>query len=191
MPARHSYLALDQDHALVADWFASLRHEVTVSDQPDRIVYYFRKMALASLPNAGDVDQHVTPLVFIVKPQKRLTTLWTDSEVLFTPKPLKSQFPELDKINKAFVAWLKQFNLVFTQKSPESLPWKYYLEGGIQNVDQELYALPQAMEALRGGQYFVHHADTLARLNTVAKTLRLRGYDTVVPSAFTRPLQRL
>lgn len=177
MPARFSYLALDHDLALVTDWFASLKHEITVNDRPDRIVYYFRKMAFASLPIAGDVDQDVTPLVFVVKPQKRLTTLWTDSEVLFTPKPLTSQFPELDKINKAFATWLKQFDLVFTQKAPESFACKYYLEGGIKNFDQELYALPQAMAALRGGQYFVHHADTPARLNTVAKTLRLRGYD--------------
>jgi hypothetical protein len=65
----------------------------------------------------------------------------------------------------------------WAKKSGSPSDWNYYLEGGIQNSDAELFALPQAREALRHGQYFVHCRDNEIRLQTVSKALRLRGYD--------------
>jgi hypothetical protein len=175
---RYSYLALDGDHQLVLDWFASLPDEVTVSDREDRRLIYFRAMATRPLETEGEIDQDSTPLVFISTPRKLRGTLWTDAEVSFSPTPLKSQFPALQRISQAFAKWLKQFDLVFTQKHPAKSDFLYYLEGGIQNVDSELYALPQASTALRNGQYFVHHRHGAASLDTLCRTLRLRGYDT-------------
>jgi hypothetical protein len=58
----------------------------------------------------------------------------------------------------------------------ERFEWNYYLECGIQNVYAELYALPRAVKALRSGQYFVHHKVSARRLDTLARTLRLREY---------------
>ncbi|MCX6955961.1 MAG: hypothetical protein NTV51_27800 [Verrucomicrobia bacterium] len=176
MAVRYSYLALEEDHRLVAEWFSALPEEVTVSDGPDRVLFYFHAMATKPLPTDGTIDQQTTPLVFVEKPRKKRGTLWTDAEVYFTPSPLKRQFPTLGKISQSFEKWLRGFDLVFAQKNAAQSKWTYYLEAGIQNYCEEVYALPEAMAALRSGQYFVHHRASAGALDTLARSLRLRGY---------------
>lgn len=176
MAVRYHYLALEEDHRLVVDWFSALPDEATVDDRPDRRLLYFRAMAAHSLPLDVTVDQGKMPFVFIEKPQKRRGTLWTDAEVYFSPTPLKPQFLGLHKISQSFAKWLRQFDLVFSQKNAAQSEWLYYLEAGIQNLDNKLYALPAAMAALRGGQYFVHHRASSGQLDILAKSLWLRGY---------------
>jgi hypothetical protein len=176
MAVRYTYLALEEDHRLVVDWFSALPDEVTLSERPDRLLLYYRAMAARPLPMDDTVNQEQTPLVFIEKPQKKRGTLWTDAEVYFSPTPLKPQFPALQRISESFAKWLRQFDVVFAQKHAAQSEWKYYLEAGIQNFDAELYALPRAMAALRAGQYFVHHRASSGELDVLAKSLRLRGY---------------
>lgn len=177
MAVRYYFLALEKDYESVTDWFAGLSNETTVLERPDGSWYYFRAMAKGPLLDAEDINQESTPLVWISKPQKRNGALWTNGEVIFTPTPLKPQFPELNKISIAFGKWLKQFDLVFSQKTNVQSEWAYYLEAGIQNFNDKLFALPMAMEALRNGQYFVHNQANPTVLDTVVKTLRLRGYN--------------
>ena len=178
MAVRYHYLALQDDYELVVDWFASLTHEISVDERSDRRLLYFRSMAKEPLPLHGEINQKATPFVFIEKPQIKLGTLRTDSEVYFSATPLKAQFPELQKISTGFLKWLRQYDLVFSREHADQSEWKYYLEGGIQNFTSELYALPSAMAALRKGQYFVHLRDSDGLLNTLSKTLALRGYKT-------------
>ena len=177
MSVRYSYIALENDHKMVADWFDALGDSKSVGDSPDHLVIYFREMAVEPLPPAEEVNQDKTPLVRIVKPQRRMLTLWTDAEVLFTPTPLKPQYPALQKISKSFAKWLQNFPIVHCPSSRTETGWEYYLEGGIQNFVPVLYALPEAMEALRTGRYFVHHRDNASVLETLARKLRLRGYN--------------
>jgi hypothetical protein len=176
MAVSYTYLALEEDHQLVADWFSALPDEKTVNDRADRLLFYFRTMAARPLPLNDKIDPEKTPLVLIAKPHKIRGTLWTDAEVLFTPTPLKPQYPALQKISQAFAKWLKQYDLVFSQKNAAQSEWKYYLEAGIQNFDAELYALPRALAALQAGQYFVHHRASSGQLDTLGKSLKLRGY---------------
>ena len=176
VPTRHCYLAVDEDQEQVAEWLNALQEERTVNDRADRTVYYFRGMANEPLPPIEQIDQEKTPLIFNIKPQRVRGTLWTDAEVEFTPVPLKAQFPRLYQIHLEFAKWIKSFDFVFSQKDNRFCEWNYYLEGGIRNFDAELYALPQAMKALRLGQYFVHHRKNVRGLEALAKTLRLRGY---------------
>ncbi len=176
MAVKYSYLAIGDDYQLVSDWFAAIKDEKTTNDRTDRLLLYFRSMAKEPLPQASEIDQERTPLVFITKPRQIRGTLWTDAEVLFTPTPLRPQFPALQRISQDFAQWLKQFELVFSQKNSEKSDWKYYLEAGIQNFDKELYALPKAYAALKTGQYFVHHRASLHRLDVLTKSLRLRAY---------------
>lgn len=178
MAVRYTYLALEEDHQLVADWFSALPDEVTVSDRSDRLLFYFRAMATRPLPTEEKIDQEKTPLVFVEKPQKKRGTLWTDAEVYFPATPLRPQFPGLQKISQSFAKWLRQYDLVFSQKNAAQSEWKYYLEAGIQNFDEELYALPHAFGALKAGQYFVHRRASDGALDVLAKSLRLRGYQT-------------
>ena len=182
MAVRYHYLALGEDHQLVVDWFSALPDEVTVDERPDRCLLYFRAMAAQPLPLNGIVDQKKTPFVFIETPQKKRGTLWTDAEVYFSPTPLKPQFPGLQKISQSFAKWLRQFDLVFSKKNAALSEWLYYLEAGIQNFDEELYALPAAMAALRGGQYFVHHRASAGQLDVLMKSLRLRGHHVEQPN---------
>ena len=184
MAVRYHYLALEQDHQLVVDWFSALPDEVTVDDRPDRRLLYFRAMAAHPLPLDRAVDQEKTPFVFIEKPQRKRGTLWTDAEVHFSPTPLKSQFPGLQKISQSFADWIQQFDLVFSQKNTAQGEWLYFLEAGIQNYCAELYALPKAMAALRAGQYFVHHRASEDQLDVLAKSLRLRGYQSEQRNSF-------
>lgn len=176
MAARYSYLALADDHKLVTDWFAALPAEMTVNERRDRTVYYFRELAKHPLPPTDKIDEDKTPLVFVVPPQRLRGTLWSGAEVIFTPTPLRAQFPGLEKISKSFAKWLKEFDVVYSQKAGAASEWDYYLEAGIQDWNAEIYALPSAMAALRSGQYFVHHRATPARLDVLVKSLRLRGY---------------
>src|SRR6185503_16471408 len=107
MAVRYHYLALEEDHQLVVDWFSALPADVTVDDRTNRRLLYFRAMAAHPLPLDGTVDQEKTPFVFIEKPQKKLGILWTDVEVYFSPTPLKSQFPVLQKISQSFARWIR------------------------------------------------------------------------------------
>jgi hypothetical protein len=178
MPATYHYLALNTDHQMVVDWFKSLPHEVTVDERADRILLYFRAMAKQSLPLNGTVDQKKSPLVFIQAPTRRRGTLWTSAEVCFSPQPFRSQFPKLHSVSRAFSEWLGRFDMVFSLVDPQISEWDYYLEGGIRNFSDKVFALPEAMRALRSGQYFVHFRDSDSRMSTLAKTLALRGYNT-------------
>ena len=176
MAVTYSFLALKDDYQLIVDWFTAIEAEKAINDRADRLLFYFRSMAKEPLPQASEIDQERTPFVFITKPRQLRGTLWTDAEVHFTPTPLRPQFPALQKVSQDFAKWLKQFELVFSQKNSEKSDWKYYLEAGIQNFDKELYALPQAYAALQSGQYFVHHRASHGQLDVLAKTLRLREY---------------
>lgn len=177
MSVSYHFLASERDYQLVTSWFAALENEMTMKERPDGTWLYFREMAGKPLPDSEYINQETTPLVWISKPQKRSGILWTDAEVCFTATPLKSQFPELNKISMQFAKWLKQFDLIFAQKDNVTPEWSYYLEGGIQSVSEKLYALPDAMAALQNGRYFVHHRANEAVLETVVKALRLRGYE--------------
>jgi hypothetical protein len=99
---------------------------------------------------------------------------------------MRSSFPRLQRVLTSFRQWLKAFPLVFRQpRLPETSggSWDYYLEGGIRNVSDEIFALPAGMAALERGQYFVWHGDSEARLDTLLKSLRLRGVTNAEPGA--------
>jgi hypothetical protein len=167
---------MGDDQKLIDNWFGALDEEATISESSEGRWYYFRQMALVPLPPAGQVDQQSTPLVLLQRPQSVLGTIWTGGSVIFTPTPLRSQFPKLDRINRLFGKWLRDFELVFShQPAAQAHNWDYYLEGGIMNCAKEIFALPEAMNALRRGQYFVRHGINASSLDQLSRQLRLRG----------------
>ena len=176
MSVSYFYLGIAEDQQLVVNWFSALGIEMETNENDERIVHFFRTFARKPLLAVEEIDQKTTPLVFIEKPRQVRGTLWTDAAVIFSPTPLRSQFSELNRISQSFAKWLHSFDHVFSQKRNGPKEWNYFLEAGIQNWDEELYALPKAMEALRKGQYFVHRKATTGRLDTLAKSLRLREY---------------
>ncbi len=134
--------------------------------------------------NEADVKRF--PVVLLVLPQVRHGILWTAGEVQFLPESMRSSFPGLQKVLTSFRQWLRTFPVVFRQpRLPETSggPWDYYLEGGIRNVSDEVFALPAGMAALERGQYFVWQGDSEGRLDTVLRMLRLRGVTNAEPCA--------
>lgn len=126
----------------------------------------------------NEVDVKRSPVVLLILPQIRHGILWTAGEVQFLAEKMRSSFPGLQKVLTSFHRWSRAFPVVFRQpRLPETSggSWDYYLEGGIRNVSDEVFALPQGMIALERGQYFVWQGDSEGRLDTVLRMLRLRG----------------
>lgn len=90
------------------------------------------------------------------------------------------KFPQLVEVNRKFIKWLKQYNLVFTRKADHDNRFDYFLEGSIRNWDSDVYALPLAFDALGKGKYFVNHDDDGHLLDTLCKQLKLRGVEGLI-----------
>jgi len=121
------------------------------------------------------VDIRKSPLVSVVLPQVRRGSLWTVGEVHFLPSPLARTFPPLARVSKRFRIWLAQFPLVFSRANDFESHWDYFLEGSIRNHMGDIFALPEGMQALNEGRYFVADDDNEYVVETVVKSLRLRG----------------
>jgi len=91
------------------------------------------------------------------------------------PKPLRKVCPPLESINRNFRRWLANFERVFARHPTRQGKWDYYLEGSIRNCALEVFALPNAMNALREGHYFVADGDDDLLLDKICRSLRLRG----------------
>jgi hypothetical protein len=157
-------------------WFESLDTSITKAATEYGHVLHFRDFGpLAYLPT-GSIDANTSPVATIVLPQVRRSALWTVGEVHFRATPLRKQFPQLYKINADFSMWLSSLDCVYSNKRQEN-PYAYYLEGSAQNEDAPIFAFSSALKALTEEQYFVGHMDNSSRLDTICRTLRLRGVD--------------
>ena len=179
MGTTHRFLGVDDDADLLLNWFRNLpeRPEETPTDSGS-IVLYFRSVGplvyTTSEPERGAIDEKRSPIVTLFLPRRKRGVLWTAGEVHFLPTPLRKVSPELDSISRRLGQWLAQFDRVFSLKPPVH-EWDYFLEGGIPSRDQPVFALPNAMAALRAGTYFVEHDTTDSVLDKLCKALRLRG----------------
>jgi hypothetical protein len=129
-------------------------------------------------PLVGDPpDGRLSPVVTLYAPRRRRGVLWTAGEVHFLTANCRERFPALHAVSRRFRSWLRGFECVFEQKPGARGDWNYYLEGSLQNYDSSIYALPSAMDALRRGQYFVGDDDNELVLDTICKSLHLRGVE--------------
>jgi hypothetical protein len=170
----HAFLAIDGEAARVYDWLTSSPCDKLVNERADRTLIYFRGLAKTPLIG-GQANEKCTPLVWFLNPTKKRGTLWTVGEVRFSPEPLQKQFPELEKLNKALSKWLGEFELVYSRKSPVVSDWDYFLEAGIRSWVPKIHALPLAAAALKKGQYFIDADANDGVLDTLCRSLRLRG----------------
>ena len=60
-------------------------------------------------------------------------------------------------------------------RKPSNPRWDYFLEGSIRSRMEDIFALPEGMQALNEGHYFVADDDNEHVVETVVKSLRLRG----------------
>lgn len=181
MTARYAFLALGGDTQLVLDWFAQQPYHVARNNGDHRVAFHFADLGPVVWRNAEngvhgrDVDFDASPIVWITTPRQVRSVLWTSGEVLFTPTPLKTRFPRMERVAMDFTRWLKQFELVHSTRKRPRQNFRSYLEGTLQNWDGDLYALPEALAALQEGQYFVSGNETAETLDRLCRALQARG----------------
>lgn len=186
MATTFRFLASPGESQEVLNWFTQLPEPPEIFPRSDGLALFFRQFGPLVMTEKNEVDGEQSPVVLLVWPQVRHKVLWTAGEVQFLTERMRSTFPQLQRVLTTFRKWLRTFPLVFRQpRLPETSggPWDYYLEGSIQNVSDEVFALRTGMAALERGQYFVWQGDSDGRLDTVLRMLRLRGVPNAEPCA--------
>lgn len=134
---------------------------------------YFSDLGeLRSAPD-GSIDSDHSPVITVHLPRVRRGILWTVGEVRFCPVPL-DQFPELQRLRRAFLRWFEQYPLVYDHHPQSVHEFDYYLEGSAKNWGP-IRAFSSGLLALRNGQYFISRFETEGSLMTLCKRLALRG----------------
>ena len=169
------FLSSPREAPAVLDWFSQLPDPPTPYPKPTGTLLHFGSLGSLSYCPDQTVDIRKSPLVTVVLPQVHRGSLWTVGEVHFLPSPLARRFPPLARVSKRFRIWLAQFPSVFSRAKAFESRWDYFLEGSIRNRMADIFALPEGMQALNEGRYFVADDDNEHVVETVVKSLRLRG----------------
>lgn len=107
-------------------------------------------------------------------PRTARGALWTVGEVHFLTSALGKLYPALYRVSRSFGKWLGGYQCVYSSADRDN-GYSYYLEGSVKNQVTPIFALQSGMDALGNERYFVGARDNDAVLDTVCKTLRLRG----------------
>ena len=175
MGVTHRFLALEDESHIITEWFRSQTPTPVEDVREDGVLFFFRDFGPLN------DDDKKSPLVNVFLPLRKRGVLLTCGEVHFLATPV-SLFPQLAALNRQFRRWLGQFPCVFSRRPDFEGEWSYYLEGSIRNFDADVYALPEAMDALRSGSYFVSHGDTDWMLEKIVRQLDLRGVEGILPA---------
>jgi hypothetical protein len=160
----------------VLDWFRTQPEVAEESPSERRVMLFFRQFGPLALKPEGEPDASASPLVSVYLPEVRRGVLWTVGEVHFLYKPAK-RFPQLEAIRKRFQTWISQNELVWDRANDGKDGYGYYLEGGIRNIAEKVYAFSAGLTAHEAGQYFIAEHDNDGVLDRVCHSLRLRGLD--------------
>ncbi len=134
---------------------------------------HFSSLGQLHYNSDGSIDSERSPVVTVHLPKVRRGILWTIGEVRFCPVPLR-QFPELERLRRSFLRWFDERPLIYDHHPTAEHRFDYYLEGMARNLGP-IRAFPSGLAALENGQYFVSRLDTDVSLQTVCRTLALRG----------------
>jgi hypothetical protein len=176
MGATHRFIADPNEPSEVLEWFRALSEAPTEILSDRGLVLSFPAHGPLSYRANGSIDPAGSPVVTLFLPRIRRGQLWTVGEVHFLSTPLRQQFPGLYKVSSTFGKWLSQLECVYSNKRSEN-SLGYYLEGSVKDHDSPVFAFGSALSALHNGRYFVADGDNEARLDSICKTLRLRGVD--------------
>ena len=161
----------------VRQWFQDLPSPPEETETERAIVLYFRALGPLTYTASGEINTKLSPVATLYLPRLVRGTLWSVGEVHFLAATLKEQFPELHKIKTAFAKWLRQFEIVFSNKPAGPSEWNYYLEGSVKNYDPPIFGLPSGYQAIQNGQYFISDGESDSVIDKVCASLRLRGFN--------------
>ena len=142
---------------------------VVRSDQGDHFRLWFKEF--------GELGASLeeSPVIVFYPPRKLANRLWTLGRILFPQSNLQKRYPQLNKIKKAIKEELKRGKLLWSWKRPQDGDFSYYMEGSIKNHDYEVYGMSSAAPYIRGAGYFIEGEETAAMMDTLRKSLALRG----------------
>ena len=158
----------------VLNWFRGQAEAAEEHPNDDRVLLFYRQYGPLAQTSDGSPDATMSPLVSIFFPKVRRSTLWTVGEVHFLYKS-KAGFSDLERLRGRFQKWLQSHPIAWERQQDGREGYGYYLEGGIQNIAEKVFALPTGGAALEVGQYFVAEGAGDYELDRICKALRLRG----------------
>lgn len=158
----------------VLNWFRDQPEAAEEHPNDDRVLLFYRQFGPLAQNSDGSADATMSPLVSIFFPKVRRGSLWTVGEVHFLYKS-KAGFSELEQLRRRFQKWLQSYPLVWDSHHGDPEGYGYYLEGGIQNIAEKIFALPSGNVAIEAGQYFVAEGAGDYVLDVLCKALHLRG----------------
>ena len=143
--------------------------EVVRADKDNHLRFWFKDL--------GDLGPSLdeSPVVLFYPPHKIADRLWTIGRFMFPQVHLQKKYPLLNKIKKTIKEELQRGILLWNWEHPQEGEFNYYLEGSIKNHDYEIYGMPSSLPYLRKEGYFIEGEETNGLLDTLRKTLALRG----------------
>jgi hypothetical protein len=163
----YRFLATVEESSVVLNWFRTLSEQLVETMRDGGTLFYFRDLGPL------EPEAKKSPLVNVFIPVRKCGVLTTIGEVHFLATPLTA-FPQLNKINKRFRAWLAENPCVYSRRPDFVHEWDYFLEGSSKSRDPDVFAFPAGLAALKQGCYFVAEDDNHFVLDRVCRSLELR-----------------
>jgi hypothetical protein len=171
----HYYYLEAPGETEVLDWFRSQPHPPDEYPKDEGVLLHFRSFGGLTSDGSGGFDASKSPLVSLHLPCVRRGILWTVGEVHFVTQNLGALYPGLNALRRRFQRWLGPHEIVWERQREIEEGYGYFIEGGVKNIADRIYALPTGVAAHANGQYFVAKHDNDFVLDRICKKLALRG----------------
>lgn len=158
-------------------WFRSLPDRPVELQADGFVALHFENAGALVFDENRRIDPKQSPVVTLFEPSVVRDALWTVGEVHFLSQHIRQRFPSLAHLQTRFAKWLRGNRIVWDQRRNEADGFGYFLEGGIKNLADQIYALPSGSAAYDTGRYFIGHQESEIALNRICKSLRLRGVE--------------
>ncbi|QIG81591.1 hypothetical protein [Stakelama tenebrarum] len=161
----------------VLQWFRSLPARPVELQADGFIALHFESAGALVLDQNRRIDPKQSSVVTLFEPGVVRDARWTVGEVHFLSQHIRQRFPSLAHVQTRFAKWLRGNRIVWDQRSSEADGFGYFLEGGIKNLAERIYALPSGSAAYDAGRYLIGHHESEIALDRICKSLRLRGVE--------------
>jgi hypothetical protein len=179
MATTYRFAASPEACSEILEWFRALAAPPAVTLTDWGAALHFKDFGEIKYRSDGSIDADASPLATVLLPKVRRDVIWTIGEVRFLTTPLRRLYPGLHGISTQFAKWIEGFDCVFANDAKRGSidGFNYYLEGSLRNYLEPIWALPSGFEALQNERYFVSVQDNEIKVDTLCRSLRLRGVE--------------
>lgn len=175
MSSSYFFVEAPVEESAVLHWFRGLEHQPEETVKADNSLFFFRQFGGLEYDEGGKIDPSLSPLIRVFPTKIRRQSLWTVGEVHFFAKGSSPCGKNMAKLQRRFQTWLHSCEQIYGPPLQSDNDFSYYLEGGVTSWTPKIFALPTGLTAIKSGQYFVNRESNDHVLDSVCKTLRLRG----------------